>query len=104
MSATPNFFRKVVDPLAHLITYGPPSPCHAVYSLSAALEYGSGIWLGVDGREVEVTCVDHDLDNIYRIYGWKDKVYVGKVVWRLRQGWPDTTMQPLYAPYLPEQP
>ena len=95
---TRRLFRKLADSLPQV--HG-PFVYHAVYSPSAALEYGSGIWLGEDGREVEATCVDADRDNLYAIYGWRDKVYVGRVTKRLRQGMPDTTswMSPsLYRP------
>lgn len=79
-----------------------PTVYHAVYSLQAALEYGSGIWLSVDGREVEVTCVDASRENLYSIYGWPDKVYVGQVTKRLRQGYPDSSPSWVHSVYLPE--
>lgn len=83
-----------------------PAEYHAVYSLKAALKYGSGIWLTPDGREVEVTAVDESRENLYRIYGWEDKVYVGIVTKRLRQGFPDSSLSWLDMSdrftYLPE--
>lgn len=69
-----------------------PEVYHAVYSLKAALEHGSGIWLSTDGKtEVEVTAVNESREDLYKIYGWKDKVYVGTVTKRLRQGFPDSS-------------
>lgn len=79
-----------------------PSVYHAVYSEQAAAIYGSGVWLSTDGvTEVEVTSVDTDRGRLFHLYGWSDKVYVGTVTKRLRQGKPDPSPLPVYSPYLP---
>lgn len=95
-----NIFQKIAAKYA--VIPGPddkPIEYHAVFSLQAAFEYGSGIWLTTDGREVEVTCVDESRENLYKIYQWKDKVYVGLVTKRLRQGMPDQSISSYYSSY-----
>ena len=60
----------------------PEEEKQAWYSAKAAERYGTHIYASVDGREVEVTEVSSNADS----YKWDDKVDMGKVTKRLRDG------------------
>jgi hypothetical protein len=57
----------------------------AYYSPSAAKLYGSSIYRGADGSEIEVTCVEPSLEST-GIYKWQDQVPVGPVIEWIRKG------------------
>lgn len=69
-----------------------PTVCYALYSPSAALEFGSSIYLSTDGKtEVEVTCVGKDPKWLDENYLWPDAYLVGTVTKWLRRGQPDNS-------------
>jgi hypothetical protein len=55
----------------------------AYYSPSFAKLYGSSIYRGADGSEIEVTCVERESTGIYK---WQDQVPVGPVIEWIRKG------------------
>ena len=60
-------------------------PCKAYYSPSAANLYGSSIYRGTDGSEIEVTCVEESLESS-GIYRWPDARSIGPVTEYIRKG------------------
>lgn len=80
----------------------PEPPFHAWYSSLAAAFLGSGIWRHEDGREIEITLAHEDRTMGERHYSWTDRVYLGRVTERLRQG-RTATYAPgtVYCPHLP---
>jgi hypothetical protein len=62
-----------------------PQPCRAYYSPSFAELYGSSIYRGADGSDIEVTCVEPSLEST-GTYKWRDAVPVGPVTEWIRKG------------------
>ena len=88
--ATRSIFEKCAAMLPPL---DKPTVYHAVFSPSAALEYGSSIYLSADGEtEVEVTCVDENPEWVKKNYLWPDARPVGTVTKWLRKSFPDTSI------------
>jgi hypothetical protein len=64
----------------------PPKPSIGFYSVKAATEFGSLIYLSPDGQEVEVTAVYDNQESGQQEYYWADKKCVGPVTKCLKTG------------------
>lgn len=52
---------------------------YALYSPSAARDFGFTLWRGDDGREIQCTCVCSTKSEARDFYKWPDSICVGRV-------------------------